>query len=439
MPTAYLGERPSLAIVIPAFNAAGTIGDTLASIAAQSHAPHEVIVVDDGSTDQTARVAARHSGVRVIRQANTGLAGARNRGLRSVCSQAVTFLDADDTIKPEFVERMTRSIRSHDVSCCAYEFLGPRLEALGWPCEPTERDARLEALIEFNPFAIGALAFRTDVLRGLSPAGPFDPSLSVHEDWAMLLRLSARGARWTSTLSGPLFGYRLRPGSMSTSIAQMGEVGERVIASAPVEEALKPGAIRRWRLRTLARAMATGDKELCAPLIAALKPIGGGDADTLAGALRHALCRADCVGPKEAPSRAQPWRERVAAAALGAPWAADAVGRAFGRRSPSALLDPDLLAECADAPRVVVYGVGRNGRALMGELRSMPGDTPVAWMDDSPAARAVGLRIDLDDLAPGDLVVVTPDDHAAMLARLAASFRGRVRLLFPTQPLRRSA
>ena len=88
---------PKISVVIPCYNRAGLIARAVASAVAQSHLPHEVIVVDDGSTDGSAGVAAGLPGpVRVLRQANAGAAAARNAGIATATGDWVAFLDSDD-------------------------------------------------------------------------------------------------------------------------------------------------------------------------------------------------------------------------------------------------------------------------------------------------------------------------------------------------------
>lgn len=87
---------PRFSIVIPAFNAAATLARAIESVRAQSWPVHEIIVVDDGSTDATADVAAGFDGVRLIRQKNSGVSVARNTGAAATSGDWLAFLDADD-------------------------------------------------------------------------------------------------------------------------------------------------------------------------------------------------------------------------------------------------------------------------------------------------------------------------------------------------------
>lgn len=94
------------AVVIPAYNAARTLDEAIRSVLAQTVAASDILVIDDGSTDDTADIAARYSGrVRVIRQSNAGPAAATTVGLRNVSAPFVAGLDADDIWLPEKAER----------------------------------------------------------------------------------------------------------------------------------------------------------------------------------------------------------------------------------------------------------------------------------------------------------------------------------------------
>ena len=93
-----------MTVMIPCYNQARFLGEAIESVLSQSH-PDFVVVVDDGSTDNTSEVASSYGQVRLIRQENRGLAAARNRGLSEARGEYVVFLDSDDRL----LSRGTRS------------------------------------------------------------------------------------------------------------------------------------------------------------------------------------------------------------------------------------------------------------------------------------------------------------------------------------------
>ena len=104
--------NPRFAVIIPAFNASATLRQAVDSVLAQTYAPHEIIVIDDGSTDATAQVA-RSYGTRVtlISQGNSGVSAARNAGARAASAEWLCFLDADDWYYPERLAAYAGMIR----------------------------------------------------------------------------------------------------------------------------------------------------------------------------------------------------------------------------------------------------------------------------------------------------------------------------------------
>lgn len=121
------GEGVKASVIVPLFNKAATVERTLRSIAAQTFADFEAIVVDDGSTDGGAEIVERFadSRLRLIRQANAGPGAARNRGLAEARGEFVAFLDADDEWLPAFLERSLAALASTRAAATAagyYQF-----------------------------------------------------------------------------------------------------------------------------------------------------------------------------------------------------------------------------------------------------------------------------------------------------------------------------
>ncbi|MFT7677149.1 MAG: glycosyltransferase involved in cell wall biosynthesis [Planctomycetota bacterium] len=105
------GDGPRFSVVIPAYNREGTIERCIQSALDQSHAPMEILVVDDGSKDRTAELSASFgSVVRVISKANGGAPSARNHGVREARGEWIAFLDSDDYWEPDHLRRMAQAI-----------------------------------------------------------------------------------------------------------------------------------------------------------------------------------------------------------------------------------------------------------------------------------------------------------------------------------------
>lgn len=120
---------PDVSVIIPLYNKARYIGRTLDSVLAQTHPDFEVIVVDDGSTDDGPDIVRRYRDKRImlVRQDNAGPGAARNHGTRRSKSELVTYLDADDEWMPQFLQTLIDILRKHpdcDVAASGY-YIGP--------------------------------------------------------------------------------------------------------------------------------------------------------------------------------------------------------------------------------------------------------------------------------------------------------------------------
>ena len=104
-------EEASISVIIPAFNAAAFIEACIKSVLRQTLSPLEILVVDDGSTDQTAELASVCEGVKLIKQPNAGPASARNAGIAAAQGDYLAFLDADDLMPPTRLQLQSNWLR----------------------------------------------------------------------------------------------------------------------------------------------------------------------------------------------------------------------------------------------------------------------------------------------------------------------------------------
>ncbi len=211
---------PQVSIVIPTFNRAHLIGETLDSVLAQTYHDWEIIVVDDGSTDNTAAVIACYgTAVHYIRQPNAGQGAARNTGIRAACGDYIAFLDSDDLWLPDKLDRQMQvldSTASAWVYCDGYEFDGVTGRILG----TVGQNNRLYTGDVLEPLVWGNfVASPTPLVRRsvFAEVGYFDeaPILRNREDWDMWLRIAARYP--IELVAEPLVRYRVHSGAGTAS------------------------------------------------------------------------------------------------------------------------------------------------------------------------------------------------------------------------------
>lgn len=227
-------QPPLVSIVIPAFNAAAWVRETLDSALAQTHPRCEIIVVDDGSTDDTATIVQSEYGarVRLARQQNRGLSAARNAGLEAARGSYVQFLDADDLLFPSKIERQLEVLEQRPYYTAVYsdlEYVEDGLRRAAGLRQWFASGHILRPLLRRNFIVAHAPLLRTDAVRSV---GGFDTSLSACEDYDLWLRLSAAGHSFYC-LDEVLLLYRRVPGSMSSDAARQAAATARVLRRVP--------------------------------------------------------------------------------------------------------------------------------------------------------------------------------------------------------------
>ena len=187
------GSAPEISVVIPCYNAERFVGEAMESALGQRGVRHEVIVVDDGSTDGSPAVLEgfrRH--IVLIRQENRGRSAARNRGLEAARGELVAFLDADDWWDRDFLRTMVAALRE---TGCGLAYCGWRNDGLAGPrAEPFvppeyEGPHKMALLLENARWPIHAAVARTELVRA---AGGFEEDLDLGEDFLLWLEVSAR-------------------------------------------------------------------------------------------------------------------------------------------------------------------------------------------------------------------------------------------------------
>jgi len=217
---------PTVSVIIPVWNGAALLPETLRSLQSQTFTDFEALIVDDGSTDATAAVAAAFcqadARLRLVARPHAGLSAARNAGLELARGEFIAFLDADDVWLPEKLARQMELFRADPRASFAYAnyyfWDGQQDLSVGHrPNRPLPDGDTARRLVTSNVYAVSSVVVRRTVI---ARAGGFDTGLESCEDWDMWLRLAEQDFRARGTRE-PLIRYRRWPGSMSNNKLKM--------------------------------------------------------------------------------------------------------------------------------------------------------------------------------------------------------------------------
>jgi len=213
-----------VSVVIPTYNHARFVEEAVDSVLSQTSPPAETIVVDDGSTDDTARRLETFVGrIEVIRQANAGVSAARNHGAAHATGDVLAFLDADDAWVPTKLERQLAHMEADEglglVHCGITEVdvagrsLRDRLDGQeGWVAD---------AMLRFEGSGVILGGGSSALMRrgAFDTVGGYDEAMSTSADWDLLRRIARR---WrVGFVAEPLVRYRLHGGNMHHNVAAM--------------------------------------------------------------------------------------------------------------------------------------------------------------------------------------------------------------------------
>ncbi len=222
-------ERPTVSIVIPAYNAAATLEGTLQSLLRQTWKEQQILLVDDGSTDSTVEIARRaaeaDSRITVLTQGNLGVSAARNAGLAECTGKYIRFVDADDTLPEDSLERMVlraEKDRSELVIGGYDQYFGRQrsYHNLAGRDDTVPCDGILDHLCSHaNSYFYGVL-WNKLFLRAAAEGGKcrFQEDLTWGEDFAFVMDYLS-GVNRVSFLNESVYDYRRRTGS--TSVRQV--------------------------------------------------------------------------------------------------------------------------------------------------------------------------------------------------------------------------
>lgn len=235
-----------VSVIVPAYNQGPYLAEAVQSALGQTYPELEVIVVDDGSTDDTPNVAHAFSDprVRYLRQENRGLSAARNTGIEASRGPYLTFLDSDDVFLPEKLTLLVGELTSHPRAGLAAGMALPINECGERIGRPFDRGLPEEGahLLLGNPLHVGSILLRRSWQERV---GVFDESLPSYEDWDLWIRLARAGCpmRW---IAAPVSLYRFHPAQMTRDGSQMTSANFAVLDKVFRDPGL-PESWKEWR------------------------------------------------------------------------------------------------------------------------------------------------------------------------------------------------
>ncbi len=210
-----------ISVIIPTYNHAHYLVDAVNSALAQSYPYVEILVVDDGSTDNTAEVMRQYGNrVRYIQQENRGLSGARNSGILAAQGEYIALLDADDFWDSTYLHHVHAALAADSTlgavhtGMCFVDAIGKAQAQPGVATVPA--DQLYDRLLDGEFFAPSAVLVRR---RVLADVGLFDLDLRASEDWEIWLRVAR--AYHFGGIAQPLLNYRVHGSNMSSDPAHM--------------------------------------------------------------------------------------------------------------------------------------------------------------------------------------------------------------------------
>lgn len=294
---------PSVSVILPVFNCVDYVGEAIESILTQDYADFELIVIDDGSTDQTPQIVQRYRDprLRFVAQENRGLSATLNRGIELAGGRYIARQDQDDVSMPRRLKRQALFLDAN-----------PRCALVGtwadvWVARtasgrshrhPADNEALQFALLLDNPFVHSSVMLRRDALREVGGYST-DPERQPPEDYELWSRIARRHA--VANIPEVLHIYREVPGSMSRMgkapfLGRLVKISSENIAWAANVDRLNPHAMNIAALKHSAVERIIGEpdfEEMRRILVRAAEHVTGGprnrfstEAETLVAALR---------------------------------------------------------------------------------------------------------------------------------------------------------
>ena len=254
------GNRPpSISVIITCYNNQDTIAQAIRCVLAQSHAPEEIIVVDDGSADASLSAIEPFKGkgeVALLTGRNGGPSATRNRGLQAATGEWVAFLDGDDAWHPKKLAIQLLAHQAHPEAVIIATDWSRNLAELTADDDPPIQRLYASHIAILNRFQTSSvLALRS----AIEQAGGFDPHMDSAEDWDMWLRVAKLGP--AVLVRSPMVLYRDNPAGVSKDVRTLAARASDIVAREREQRYFESGfveVIAAWHVQRFMVAAALG-------------------------------------------------------------------------------------------------------------------------------------------------------------------------------------
>lgn len=256
-----------VSVIIPVYNAEKYVAATIKSVLSQTYENFEIIIVDDGSPDNSIEVCKlfKDSRIKIIRQKNKGLAGARNTGIRHAQGDYLAFIDADDMWLPEKLEKHVLHLDNSSkvgISFSRSAFINEAGQHLNTYQMSKLKDIQPSELLYYSPLGNGSSGvFRREVFQeisfiddssGIDECCYFDTNFTIYEDLECWLRIAIQTSWQFEGIPEALTLYRINPKGLSANFLKAIDYWEML------DEKVKsyaPELIEQWKQFAMAHRM----------------------------------------------------------------------------------------------------------------------------------------------------------------------------------------
>lgn len=215
-----MSKNPTVSVIIPTYNRANLVGKAIKSVLSQTYQDFEIIVIDDGSTDNTEETVKSFNNFKIryiCHSDNRGISAARNTGIRASLGKYIALLDSDDEWLPEKLDKQVDVLqnKSSEVGVvCSWSYnIDEKGSYISKRCLPKKGGYIYEDLLSTNPISVPTVLIRKECFNRV---GLFDDLLNTQQDWDMWIRIS-KYYRFV-LIKIPLVKYRLHSNQISRNL-----------------------------------------------------------------------------------------------------------------------------------------------------------------------------------------------------------------------------